>query len=418
VASKTLDKARNGEGRQQRKNSPTGKLRAPDLNDYYGKKLRDVIAGDFHFRTILVRPEKQGNAKTLILDRAVTSIEWTEEGSTLTGSLQLKRPAPHAVEALPIKERHLIRLLVRWGGEWYRLWEMRVEGDPEPVGSSGDLSVSLGDDLAALRKNVREWEFKKDKHHPDGWSPEAIAAFVGRKEGVKLGRIAKGRARIKKLKMKGSGLEVILRAYAQERRKTDRKFVVRLRDGELDILPFERHKVLYQIKGVALDYSTQTSPLKKRPTTVIEAKGRVGRKKIEAKIFRKAALKRIGLSAEEKSYGKVDSRKELIEEAQRDLAEELRVKRTASLQIPGIPFIQRGDTVHWITNEPGWSGPGHGTQDRGFGYVTAVTHTASPANFESSVTLSQVDPYLEDARSRAKRERDEKKGSRDKRRNE
>lgn len=417
MASQTIDKAKNGEGRTQRQNTESGKLRAPNVGALYGKKLRDVVAGDFTFRVILVRPEKKGDDRTMILDRAVSALEWTEESSVMSGSVTLHRPDPDEPAALPIEEHHLIRLMVRWGGDWYDLWEMEIDGAPEPTGSTGEVLVSLTDPLARLRRNERDWEFKKTKHRPDGWSPEQIVREVAKKEGVQLGAIAKGRARIKKLKLTGSGLEVIMRAYAREKKKTGRKFVVRFRNGKLEIVPIERHKVLYEVKGMLIDYSLETGqPKKKRPVTVIEAKGRIGKKKVEDKVFRREVLKRLGLCVEEKSYGKVDSKQDLIEQAMRDLADEIRVKRTATLQIPGIPFMERGDTVHWITEEPGWSGPGKGTKDRGYGYVTGLTHTVNPGDYQATVTISQADPYLADARARAKEDREEKKGQRDKNR--
>lgn len=419
MANATIERARNGQGRQERKNSAAGQFRAPNLNAIYTRQLRDIVAGDFDFRVVLIRPEKAGDDRRMILDRAVTALEWTEQSSIVSGSVTLHRPSPDAVTALPVKERHRIRLLVRWGGEWYRLWELRVSDEPEPTGSTGEMVVSLTDDLAALRNNERDWEFKKSKHRPNGWPPEAIVREVARREGVELGKIAKGKARIKKLKMTGSGLEVILRAYARERKKTGRHFVVRFRDGRLEVLPIERHKILYEVKGIAIDSTTETgSPKKKHPTTVIEAKGRIGKKKVEAKVFKREALKRLGLSVQEKSYGKVDSKQEMIEKAMRDLADELRVKRRATLQIPGIPFIERGDTVHWVTDEPGWSGPGKGTHDRGFAYVTGTTHTVNPGDYQTTLNLSQIDPFLPSASSKSAADREAKKGKRDKVRNE
>jgi hypothetical protein len=411
-------KARAGKGRKERANSPTGKLRAPNLGSIYTKALRDVDAGDFDFRVVLVRPEKaKDDGRLVILDRATTSVEWTDESAVLAGGLTLHRPNPLKPSSLPVKERHRVRLLVQWGGTWYRLWEMRVESEPEPTGSSGDLRVELSDDLASLRQNVRDWEFKKGKNRPKGWPPEAITKNVCNKEGVRMGKIAKGAARIKKLKKTCSGLEVIMRAYAAERQKSDRAFVIRLRNGRLEVVPVSRHRVLYEIRGVELDYSTETSsPKKGRPTTVIEAKGRVGKKKVEAKVFRRSILKRFGLSTAEKSYGKVDSKQELREKAMRDLAEQIRVTRRATLTIPGIPFMERGDTVRWLTEETGWSGPSFGTQDRSYGYITGVTHAATPASFTSTVTLSQTDPFLKTGAGGSKAKRDEKKGQRNKRR--
>ncbi|MGH2938129.1 MAG: XkdQ/YqbQ family protein, partial [Solirubrobacterales bacterium] len=252
MASKTVEKAREGQGRKERSNSEVGQLRAPNLNALYTQKLRNVEAGEFEFRVVLVRPEKPAEDRLMILDRAVTAINWTEESPVVSGSITVQRPSPLAVHSVPIREYHRIRLLVHWAGSWFRLWELRVNSEPEPS-SGGEMTIDLVDPLAALRQNERDWEFKKDKHRPKGWTPEEIVRYVARKEGIELGKIAKGKAQIKKLKMTGSGLDVIMRTYARERQKTGRKFVIRFRNGKLEIVPIERHKVLYEIKGVILD---------------------------------------------------------------------------------------------------------------------------------------------------------------------
>lgn len=395
------------QGRIERRNSSEGRVRRPNLRRAYRHRLKDVRPGDFVFELVLVRPAEK---ETKSLDRVTTSIEWADEGPMLTGSLSLRRPNP--LHPLPIRDRDRVRLFVRWNGRRYRLWEMVIDGDPVPTLETGEENVTLGDDLDALRRNERHWEFKKTKRKSKGWRAHEITLEVCRREGVRPGRIAKGTVYIEKLEMDGSGLEVIKRAWARERKKTERKFVVRFRDGLLDVLPLRRNRILFEIRGLLRGGSLEARRKNDRPATVIDAKGTLEGKKIEIEVVKRGALRRFGLSREEKSYGRVKSKAELREEAMRDLADELRVTRTATLEIPGLPFVERGDTVRWVNDEPGWSGPAKGTRNREFAYVTSVSHSASAGDYVTTLSLSQVDPYLEDARRRAEAEREKKNARR------
>ena len=49
---------------------------------------------------------------------------------------------------------------------------------------SGSLSITLEDDLSPLSLTEREWEFKKDKRHPDGWTMDEIIRYVCKKCGA------------------------------------------------------------------------------------------------------------------------------------------------------------------------------------------------------------------------------------------
>lgn len=402
---------RDQQGRKERRNTPEGRVRRPNLRRYYRHRLKDIRPGDFTFHVALVRPTAK-KTEVLPIDPLVTQVQWSDEEAMLTGTLMVKRASP--LRPSPIHDRDRIRLFVKWNGRWFRLWELIVDGEPVPSASGAEETVSLADHLDALKRNERSWEFKKSKKKPKGWRADQIAREVCRREGVKPGRIAKGTVYIEKLKMDGSGLEVIKRAYAREKKKTDRRFVVRFRDGLLDVLPYRRNKILFEIRSLLREASTEARRKNERPVTLIEAKGTLNGKKVKERVFRRAALNRLGLSREEKSYGRVKSKADLREEAMRDLAEELKVTRTAQLEIPGIPFLERGDTVRWVTDERGWKGPGEGTLSREFAYVTSISHTVTPGDYVCAVSLSQVDPYLADARRRAEAQRDEKNRDRKK----
>ena len=126
---------------------------------------------------------------------------------------------------------------------------------------------------------------------------------------VRPGRISEGRRKIKKLKLKASGLEVIRKAVALEKEKTAQKFVIRFRDTRLDVLPYRRPGTLYTIKGIEKGGSTQATG-KPRPVTQIVAKGRIrsGEKtrKVEETVRSVGAIKRFGKVEKEKDYGRVE----------------------------------------------------------------------------------------------------------------
>ncbi|MBA2751592.1 MAG: hypothetical protein H0U41_05045, partial [Actinobacteria bacterium] len=217
-----------------------------------------------------------------------------------------------------------------------------------------------------------------------------------------------------------SGLDIIREAYSRERKTTDRKFVIRLTNGRLEVVPFGRNRTIYVLDDEALGRSFQTQG-KEHPVTVIEGHAKVGKGKAAKKIkhteFRRRAVRRLGYVAREKDYGRVKTRAALRRLCRRDLAEELRVTRTGSFSFPGIPFLRRGDAMRVVTPEPGWSGREREvSRNRSFCFVTAATHTVSGGEYVTSVEVNQKDPYQADearldklARERARKARKDKK---------
>lgn len=405
-------------GKRQRSNSKVGRLRKPNLDAYYNRHISSIEPGDFEFRVVLVLPEKPEADRYLGLNRTNTSLEWGDEnGSILTGSLTVRRPAPDAVEALPIARGHRVRLFLWWGGRWRRLWDMRITEPPETNLATGEITCQLEDDLNPLAQNIQEWDFKKDKQHPQGWTADEITRFVCRETHVRPGKIAEGTRKIKKLKLKGSGLEVIRKAWAMEKAKTLKRYVIRFRDTRLDVLPFGRPSTLYVISGIAKQATDTAQGKTKRPVTSIKAKGRIkvdGKdKKVEEVVRSHNAIARFGFSEQTHDYGRVDSRAELREEAKRDLAEAIKVTRTAQLIIPGIPFLEKGSTLRWLTDEPGWQGKVEGTkQDRSIAFVAHAHHSLQPTSYETDLELSQDDPYFSDRQRRDEERRNDKKKQR------
>lgn len=386
-------------GRTQRAATATARARRPDLRRHYGQPLSDVMPGAFEFRLRLLRT----GASPLLLDEVVESFSWEDADDVLTGSLSLRRPDPEDAESLPIGVGHRVLCEVRWAGSWYRLWQMRVQ-PPGVDLPEGTVDVELRDDLVLLDRGRYDWSFRKTKRRKRGWLPQEVTREVARRLNVPIGSIAAGKHRKTRLvKKNASGLAVIREAYGHERQKSGRRFIVRMRDGLLEVLPLRRNEVLYifreQIESALL---TQEQAI--RPVTVIVGKGRIGKgskaRKVSVTAESREASRRFGRVEEEKSYGRVASVAELRGKAQRDLAKKLRIRRSARLTLPGVPFVRRGDACRWVTKEAGWHGSSSEIRDRSFVYVRSATHTVAAGEYTMTLDVVQDDPYVKDAERR------------------
>lgn len=376
------------------------KHRRPNLAHFYGRTLPSITPGDFDFRFELLRPA----VVPMTIDRIVKSCTWTEgnDGPMLTGVMAVQRPDPGDASSAPIGNGHRVRCSVLWRGEWYVLWTMRVYGMPDVDLPSGELQVTLKDDLDLIRRGRRRWRFRKTRHRKFGWLPQEVAREVARTLGLQLGAVAVGKHRTS-FSLTGTGLDAIQKAYAHESEKTGVHYFLRARDGRLEILPLRRNTTLYVIRRqitAALLRGQQAI----RPVTVIHAHGRVGKGKAARKVkytaFRQEILQRFGRSEEEWNAGRVDSHAELVERTKRRLANKIRVRRTGDLTVPMIPFIRRGDGLQWVTSEAGWHGGTEFIRDRSFIFCTFVSHTVSGDLQTTQLTVQQEDPYVADQERR------------------
>lgn len=380
-------------GREERAQQRRARARRPNLRRYYREELADFEPGAFAFNVQVIGA---GGAATSI-DEAVESIRWADEGTALSGDLSLRRPDPDDAASLPIRKGYQVRLRVLWKARWYTLWTMRA-GSPETNLEDGTVTVEVADDLDRLRRNKRNWFFRKTKRRKRGYRADEVARVAARKEGVRLGRIARGTTRFELKKKNASALDVIKDAYAKERTASGRRFIVRLRNGRLDVVPYRRNPVLYVLKDQIVA-ALLTEEQRARPVTMIRAKGRLGRgknaKKIRLTFFRRAIVDQFGLLSRDKEYGRVSSRGALRRAVMRDYAREIRVRNTAEITFPGIPFIDRGDGMRWVVDEPGWKGRAEHSLDRSFVYVRSISHEVAET-YTTTASIVQEDPFVKD----------------------
>lgn len=407
---------RDRRGRRERRRSSTGRARLPDLGQHYRFRRPPLTPGQFQFQLHLLRG---GKKRPVPLTDLVEEFEWRDERAVLEGSVTLYRPDPDRPRSLTVRSGHRVRCRVRRGGAWEELWTMRCKA-PTPHPPTGQVIVELADDLDALRRNRRDWRFRKTKRRKRGFYCHEIAREVARREGVKLGRIAKGKHRMPKLVRKdASGLDVLRAAYAYERRRTGRRFVIRMRDGLLEVLPYRRNTMVYVLREAIEDVQLSEEQAD-HPVTVIEGRARLGKgkdaKKIRHTEFRRAVVRRFGYVHREKNYGRVESRTELRREVRRDLAKAIKVKRRGTIIHPLIPFVRRGDGARWPNREPGWHGESEESRDRSFIFVTAARHRVTATEQISEFDFKQDDPFVADRERREREARRRKARERKKRR--
>jgi Arc/MetJ family transcription regulator len=215
--------------------------------------------------------------------------------------------------------------------------------------------------------------------------------------------------------MYASGLKVIIAAYQYETEKTGRIFVIRMRNGRLEVLPYQRNSVLYVLADQIRTSLTTKKPYSPKPASVLTGIARLGKgkhaKRIRHTEYRAAVVRRIGKIHREKNYGRVTSRHELREQVRRDLAKMLRYELAATVQHQGIPFIRRGDGIKLDLAGEGFHGA------KSFVYVTAARHQVQVASYTSEFDVTTVDPFRKDqkrlekeARERARQKRKRRRG--------
>lgn len=374
-------------GREQRRKSKTATVRTPDLSRFYRYHLPPITPGEFEFELTLLRPR----LPPISLDRMVETLEWIDEQAILTGSITAHRPDPEDPTTLPITRGHLVRCRVLWDGPKYTLWTMRC-GAPQTEVDTGTVTIALKDDLALLDAGEQDWFFRKTKARTVGYFADEIAREVARRLGVRVRQVAQGTVRQTLVKKHASGLEVLKAAYQKETSSTGRSFVIRLRDGQLEVVPLARNPAIY-----VLESQIQTALITQKagrsvPTTVLTGKGHIGKgsdaQKVSYTEFDRRIVDLYGHVPNTKHYGHVDSHAQLRAFVKRDLAKELRLNDTVTIQHQGIPFIARGDGVEIRLPREGYSG------ENGFVYATRADHTVQAGTYQSTWDFTLTDPFL------------------------
>lgn len=399
-------------GREQRRRTATARARRADLSRYYGRKLDPVAPGEFEFELTLLRGK---GVAPLNLDSMVEQFEWTDEETAMAGSVQLRRPVPNDRSSLPIGRAHRVRCRVRWAGRWYELWTMRCEPPATDVQPDGvTLTVTLVDDLDLVKRGKRRYLRRTRKRRRHGYFGHAVLREEARKEGIKLGAIAKCKHRMSKIDVTGSFLDLVVKIYEHERKHTGRRFVIRMRNGRLEVVPYRRNRLLYVLAEEIRGAEITQEPKVEQPITVLVGKGRVGKGKAAKKIrhteYRRDMVRRFGYMRKVKDYGHVLSHGDLRSQVRKDLADQYRVDTKASVSHQGIPFIRQGDGARLLLASEGFVGK------RSYVFCAGGRHQVQGGSYTSQWSFTREDPFAKDRERREKDARARKRKQRKKRR--
>lgn len=368
-------------------------IRRPNLRAYYGRTIAPIEPEDFDFR---IRNVRGGSTGTFSLDRVTTSLSWAEEEETHRGSITLQRPVIDDPKSLPVGRGQRLRLEIKAGGRWYPLWTMRVL-NPETDPGTGVLTIELLDSLDVARRGQRTYEYRKPRGRSKGIRVDRLIEREARADAIPLREVARMTARVRSIKVNGSFIDLVADLLERERKETGRRFVVRVREGKLEIVPYRRNRIVAVIDSRASNVSISREGSAK-PVTVIRGSGRVGKGKAAKTVKAvepgpeneagRRAIRRFGKSEERKNYGRVDSLADLRKQMRRDLAAKLKTNRSVSATIPLAPFVRRGDAVMVDLPEDGFDGR------NAFMFVDSVSHSVGPTEAATALTVVEQDPFL------------------------
>jgi hypothetical protein len=277
MAVATRRKRRSTVGRTQRQRAASGRTRLPNLDRYYGRRLPAITPGEFRFELTLMRGR---GVEDFPLDAYLVSFEWTDEETAMSGNVQLRRRGAQDRASLPIGRGHRIRCRVLWAGHWYELWTMRCDSPEVTIDSTGvAVSVDVNDDLDTVRRARRRFLRRTRKRHRHGYFGHRVLREEAAKEGVRLGAIAKCRYPMTKIDVNGSLLDLATAIYTHERQKSGRRFVLRMRDGRFEVVPYRRNRLIYVLAEQIRTVTASEHPKVANPVTVLVGKGRVGKGK-------------------------------------------------------------------------------------------------------------------------------------------
>lgn len=399
-----------GTGRAEYQASKRSRERRPNLADIYRHRLPDFEPGEFDFELMLIR----GNGLPIRLDKVSESVEWRDEQAVLQGSMTCRRPIADDPRSLPIGRGNRVRCRVRVpGGRWTELWQMRVL-TPEVDPAEGVVSFELLDDLDLVRRTERDRNYRAGKRRPRGWRGHVLAREVCRDDGIPVRRLAECKVRVKKLpprlRRSSSALDIVRFIYRKEREETHRRFVIRWERGGLAVVPFRRNEVLY-VFGRQIIEAMLVAEGSARPFTVLRAKGKIGRGKdaetVRVTVAKGDVVRRFGRVVRSRNFGRVDDHAELRHKARRAYAKAIRVKHSAEgVQVPGVPWIRRGDGVELRIPSEGWRGAD------ALVYTTRVVHRVDSSGYVTEMDVTREDPFVKDRERREREIRAEKRRQR------
>lgn len=407
---KTKQDQKSRKRRRERRQREQRQRRDRNVARRFGPAEKVHFIHKLKYRVILVRTGvKNKNKRYADISRLVQSISWDEEGIILTGSVSVKAPklTENEDKGFVARDGNIIKLDGWWGGRWRNIFRMRVKVPEENIGAR-EGTFTLADDAELVQMSKGDFKFKKNKNHPKGWKCHQVAIQTGRQFKFPLGHIAKGKKDITGLVEHGaSPLDVVAKAYKEERQYTGRRFIFNWRHGKLQINKLRRNELLYVLKEQILDAAVQRergeSFFTALQLTANTKKSDRKHKKLEATVVHHRAARRYGYIIRPHRLKRVvKSRQEMVTLGRRILARSIRKHTlpTISVTHTGIPWIRRGDAIeidlprygftHKLRPSPPFDGGSYNIV-----FVTKGHHSITSSGYMMQLEFGITDPIAE-----------------------
>lgn len=377
----------------KRRNSARGARRRDEPRNRWTQPAGPVTFGREEFRFSILRRER--HLPALNIDPFVEHANWGRQGSARVGELNFRRPLT-ARGASEIASGDTVRCeIAPWGrGRWRPLWQMTVSTPSDSI-VDGTISLALTAQLTAAEKNKASFKFRKDKHHPNGWTADEITHAVAKRFHIPTGRIAKGHHRIARLIEKSlSPVDVVTKAWARERTHTGRRYDIDVSKGRLEVLELRRPWYMLLL-GKAITNATVEHRIDGIASALIVTAtrhhaGKRAKDKLRVKVTDPGRLRRYGYIVKTiKAPRSIDTLTELRKYAKRRLARLYAPRPQVTFTHPGLPWVDRGDAIKFSLPEDGLEQ---------IVYVTDVRHDLSAGSYTMDVTVRWTDPWLADER--------------------
>lgn len=362
------------------------------IRNYWKKAKPDLRVKDYNWRIFCYRGNRNDRIR---LDPMVTSMNW-EDALIQTVNLSLVNPLDNDKLNVDLGHKITVFYSAKETGGWKKLWSLRVTSVTESADGE-TMEIEAADELEWLKKSKDDFSYRKGKgkskdKRPKGWLAHQITRDVCKRYGIKVGSLVKGKKRITKLTKKGaSPLSIIEEAYKQEREETGFKYVIRMRNGKLSVTRLRRSRELLIYGGQALDGQV-TRRLNDKLATELTVRGQIkdggSEKKKTIKVqATKKIRRRYGYIHDFWNLdGEAEGLKQMRKEAKRELTDRQEPDEEVTISVPGYPGLQRGDAIRL-----NW--PRAGMKE--LVYVTAASHSVSPGEYTTELTLSFDEFYVD-----------------------
>lgn len=372
-----------------------GATRADDLRNYWPREVPSLTYGREQFRFTLIRRRRR--LPSLRLDGLITHANWQRDGTNRTAEINLQWSSTTPVAGLVLaNDEVLCEVDVQGSGRWRPVWLLATL-KPSIDEETGVISMALAGSLRPIVREKQAWKFRRDNRHQRGWTADQITRAVCKELGVEVLEVPKGTHRIAKLiEHKASGVDVIVRAWKQERAATGRQFDVDISTGALRVTEVRtpQHMLLLRdhILSAVVNGAQGAAVTRIKATATVKPRGAAKSIKLHATVVDRRREAIFGQVTRDMAAPRgVDTLAELRTWARRQLAEAARPSGTVALSVPGMPMLDRGDAVKIRL-------PLSGVQS--IAYVTSARHDLSAGSYITQIEVGFRDPVADVRRAR------------------